>query len=133
MTQAINWQEFLKWDEEQIDDLRIAGYSYIRQGKYDVALPFFEALVVFDPNNTYDLQTLGALYLQMDDAGKALHFLNKSLELEPNHIPTILNRARALLILGFREQGLKIARKLRKDPDKYISDSAKALILAYRQ
>jgi tetratricopeptide (TPR) repeat protein len=128
----LNWCEILEWTEEQLTDLRVAGYSYIRQGKYDVALPFFEALVVLNQGNVYDIRTLGALYLQVDDASKSLKFLDRALELEANHVPTRLNRTKALLALGFKEQGLKLARKLKKNPDKFVSDSAQALILAYR-
>jgi hypothetical protein len=37
----INWLEKLKWSGEQLDDLQTAGFAYIRQGKYDIALPIF--------------------------------------------------------------------------------------------
>ena len=132
MSNKIDWGEFLEWTEEQLDDLRVAGYSYIRQGKYEIALPFFEALVVLNPENIYDVRTLGAIYLQMDDVSKALKFLDKALELDANHVPTQLNRAKALLTLGFKDQGLRLSRKLKKNNNKFISDRAQALILAYR-
>ena len=45
----INWRDKLGWDEDQLEDLRFAGYAYLRQGKYDIALAFFEALTVLDP------------------------------------------------------------------------------------
>ena len=45
----INWLEELEWGEDQIEELRIAGYAYLRQGKYDIALKFFKALVILDP------------------------------------------------------------------------------------
>ncbi len=127
----MDWREFLGWEEDQLKDLRFAGFAYIRQGKYDVALPFFEALLVLDPKSAYDIQTLGALYLQMGDASRALKFLESSLDLDSKHIPTILNRSKALLLLGKREQGLRIARKLSDHSDEFISNSAKALVLAY--
>ena len=83
----INWVEKLNWTQEHIEDLRYTGYSYIRQGKYDIALPFFEALVVLDSESSYDSQTLGAIYLQLNLPTKALKCFDKALKLEGDHAP----------------------------------------------
>jgi predicted Zn-dependent protease len=131
MNKVVDWRDFLDWDSEQLQDLRFAGYSYIRQGKYKVALPFYKALTVLDPKNAYDTQTLGAIYLETGDAKTALEVLDQSLELSPEHIPSILNRAKALLMLGQIKRGLKIAYTLQKFPDEFISNTAVALVLAY--
>lgn len=127
----INWQEVLGWNEEQLEDLRYTGYAYIRQGKYDIALPFFEALVVLDPESAYDAQTLGAIYLEMNQPAKALKFFDKALKLETDHAPTLLNVMKALFMLGKKEEALKLANILKNEPDPSISNMAKALILAY--
>ena len=58
-----DWLKTLKWSNEQLQDLRYSGFAYIRQGKYDIALPLFEALVLLDSDNAYDAQTLGAFHL----------------------------------------------------------------------
>lgn len=127
----INWQKTLNWSEEQVEDLRHAGYAYIRQGKYDIALPFFEALLVLAPNSAYDAQTLGALYLQLNNPAKALKVFDKALKLDADHTPTLLNVAKALFMLGKKEEGLKLAHILKGEPDLAIASVAKALILAY--
>ena len=127
----INWLKELGWNEEHIEDLRLAGYSYIRQGKYDIALPFFEALTVLDPTSSYDVQQLGALYLQLNKPEVALKYLDRALKLEADHAPTLLNLTKALLMLNRREEALKLAEILKKEPDPVISNMAKALILAY--
>ncbi len=127
----INWQEALKWDEEQVEDLRYTGFAYIRQGKYDVALPIFEALCILDPENAYDPQTLGALYLQLGNANKALKSFDKALKLNADHAPTLLNLAKAFFMLGKKEEGLKLANILRNEKDLIISNAANALLLAY--
>ena len=49
----VNWLETLGWGEDELDDLRFVGYSYIKQGKYDTALTFFEALIVLSKNHSY--------------------------------------------------------------------------------
>jgi len=128
---SINWLEILGWGNAELDDLRFVGYSYIKQGLYDTALAFFEALVILDPENAYDHQTLGALYLEKSQFLKSLNYLEKALKLQPHHAPTLLNRTKALLALGYKRQGLAQAMMLEKNPESFISDQASALILAY--
>lgn len=127
----INWLETLGWSDEQLDEMRYVGYAYIRQGKYDIALSFFEALSALDPESSYDAQTLGALYLQIGDPAKALKSLDKALKIEADHGPTLLNVCKALFMLKRTEEGLKLAHILKNEPDPSIANVAKALILAY--
>lgn len=127
----INWLEVLDWGGEELEDLRFVGYSYLKQGKYDIALTFFEALAVLNPENAYDLQTLGALHLQLGNNLMALNFLERSLKITPDHLPTKLNRAKTLFALGYRRQAVKEAKALAESTDKSIADQASALLLAY--
>lgn len=127
----INWKAKLGWNEEHLEDLRFTGYSYIKQGKYDIALPFFEALAILNPDDAYDAQTLGALYLQVGQPDKAAKSLDRALKLETNHAPTLLNLTKALFMLGRRKEGLKLAEILSREPDPAIANIAKALLLAY--
>ncbi len=132
MMSDVNWLEILGWGKEQIDDLRYVAYAYIKQGIYDVALTFFDALAVLAPPTPYDLQTVGALHLQVGNGLKALDYLDRALKLEPGHLLTQLNRAKALFMLGYKRQGLVQAMELEKCEDKGISSAAAALILAYK-
>ena len=128
--EKVNWLEKSGWTEEQLDDLRVTGYAYIRQGKYNIAIPFYEALNVLS-NDSYDAQTLGALYVQIGNPAKALRFLDRALKLQPNHGPTLLNLAKAFLMLGNRKEGLKIATILKKNRDPRVRSMAEALFLAF--
>lgn len=127
----MNWQDILGWGADELEDLRVVGYSYIKQGIYDVALIFFDAVAVLDTPTSYDLQTLGALHLQMGDGLKALDYLDQSLKSEPAHPQTLLNRAKALLLLGYKRQGLLQAMELETSSDPAIAAEASALILSY--
>lgn len=127
----INWTKELDWTEEHLEDLRYTGYAYLRQGKYDIAITFFEALIVLDPENAYDSQTLGALYLQIGEPKKALKWLDHALKIEADHGPTLLNLCKALFMLGKKEEGLKLANMLKNEPSPAIANVAKALILAH--
>jgi tetratricopeptide (TPR) repeat protein len=127
----INWLERLGWTEDHLDEFRITGYSYIRQGKYDLALPFFEALVVLDKNNSYDTQTLGALYVQLNEPTKAIKYLDRALQMETDHSPTLLNLAKAFFMAGRISDGKKLVTVLKNDPNPFISSTAAALLMAY--
>lgn len=129
---SVEWLEILGWSQEEINDLRYVAYSYIKQGIYDVALTFFEALSVLTPPIAYDLQTMGALHLQLGNGLKALDYLDRALRMEPNHSMTQLNRAKALFMLGYKRQGLAQAIELEKCEDKEVASQASALVLAYR-
>ena len=127
----IQWMKELEWTQEHLEDIRYAGYAYIRQGKYDIAVSFFEALTVLDPESAYDAQTLGAIYLQLNNPLKALKYLDRALKLDADHAPTLLNLTKALFMLGKKDEGLKLAKILRKEPDAAIANVAKALLLAW--
>ena len=126
-----NWIELLGWNEEQIEDIRFAGYSFIKQGQFDHALKFFEVLAILPNENVYDLQTLGGIYLQLGNNLSALNYLEKALALDSKHEPTLLNRAKALFLLGYKRQGLSQAADLEKSSNASIADQARALTLAY--
>lgn len=128
----VNWLEILGWNESQLEDLRFVGYSYIKQGKYEIAIKFFEALTVLNAKSEYDLQTLGALYLQIGNNLSALDFLERAIKLNNAHGPTLLNRAKALFLLGYKKQAIDQAKILETHPSVEIANQAKALAYAYR-
>lgn len=127
----INWRKQLGWTDENLEDLRLTGYAYLRQGKYDIAVPFFEALAVLDPESAYDAQTLGALYVQQGNIPKALKWLDRALKIDSDHGPTLLNLCKTFFMMGRKEEALKLAHILKNESDPTISNVAKALILAY--
>lgn len=121
----------LGWTEEHIEDLRYTGYSYVRQGKYDIALSFFEALRALDPGNLYDLQTLGAIYIQLNEPQKAIPYIDEALKIDAKNSSVLVNLTKALFVLGKKEEALKVANLLKEEKDVAISNMAKALILAF--
>jgi tetratricopeptide (TPR) repeat protein len=127
----IDWLSILGWNKEELEDLRFVGYSYIKQGNYDIAMTFFEALAILAPESVYDLQTLGALYLQKGNNLMALNYIEKAIKLDPTHYPTLLNRTKALFALGYKRQALSTARMLEKCEVEQIAGQAQALIIAY--
>lgn len=129
---TVNWIELLGWTQDQLQELRFAGFSFLKEGKYERALLYFEGLVVLAPDSAYDRQTLGALYLQVNQLDKALAMLNAALQLEPTHEPTLLNKVKAQFLLGQREEAMAVAQTLSLSVNPQIAGDASALILAYR-
>jgi tetratricopeptide (TPR) repeat protein len=128
---SVEWSDVLGWDGEAIEDLRYLGYAYIKQGKYDIARSFFEALMTLNKQNSYDLQTLGGIYLEVGKNLQALNTIEQALKLDPHHSETLLNRAKALFALGYRRQALAQTNALLKDANPLIANQASALLLAY--
>ena len=128
---SVQWSDILGWDSDALEDLRYLGYAYLRQGKYEIARSFFEALTTFNHQNAYDLQTLGAIYLEVGKNLQALNSIEQALKLEPHHAETLINRAKALFALGYRRQALAQANSLLKDENIAIANQASALLLAY--
>jgi predicted Zn-dependent protease len=124
----INWIDVLGWGERELDDLRTVAYAYVQQGIYTTALTFLDAVVILNPPTAYDLQMLGAIHLQMGHGLKALDNLDRALRLDPSHIPTQLNRAKALFSLGYTQQAVAQARAVERQKDKDLASQATALI-----
>jgi len=126
-----DWKKTLGWTDTHTLEMRNAAYSYVRQGKYEVALPFFEALTVLEPDSVYDLQMLGAIYVQMNQPLKAIKCLDQALQIDADHSPTLLNLTKAFFMAGRIEDGIRLARILQNDKDPYIAGHAAALLLCY--
>jgi len=129
---TVNWTELLGWSTDQLQELRYAGFSFLKEGKYDKALLFFEGLIVLAPDSAYDHQTLGALYLEMNQLEKALETINLALEIDPSHEPTLLNKVKTQLLMGQINEALLLAEALSKSLNPVIAGDASALLLSYR-
>lgn len=128
---SINWSEIVGWDPEALEDLRYLAFAYLKQGKFDMAQTFFEGLITLNKTNAYDLQTLGAIYLEVGKNLQALSMFEQALKLEPDHPLTLLNRIKALFALGYRTQAITQAKLLVSHSDTAIANQASALLLAY--
>ncbi len=127
----MDWMDYLELNESTLDDLRLVGYSYVKQGCYDIAIDFFKALIILNPNSIYDLQTLGALYLQKENFMLALEYLDKAIKLAPFNYLAMLNKTRALFSIGYTNQAMSQAKELEKCNNKKIAAQASALIKAH--
>lgn len=135
----ILWRELLGFSDEQIQDLRFTGYFYIRQGKYEIAKVFFEALVIFQSQEIlsnqemYDFKTLGALYLELGKYRRALRYLDRALQFDTADWTIRLNRLYCLFSLHRIEEGLEAAEELQNSPLPHIAGAAEALASGWQE
>lgn len=130
----MDWLKVLQWNDDYLEDLRHTTYYYLREGHYHIAQVFCEALCLLCPENAYDLRTLGALYLELGNPVKGLNYLEKSLKKEPGHFIAQLNRIKALLMLGYREESLRLLKGfVATCHETPIQNEAMALWMAYNE
>ena len=127
----MDWNEVLGWNTESLEDLRFVGYAYLKQGKYDIATTVYEALAVLEPEDPYNMQTLGAIYLETGHYLQALNTIEQALKLDPTHDATLLNRTKTLFALGYKRQAAVQAKELASHSNVAIANQASALLLAY--
>lgn len=123
----IDWKEIMGWGEAQIREARSIGYLYYKQGSFDIAAKSFEALITINPHALYELQTLGAIYLEMNRPKEALEMLDRALSIQPSHEPTLFHRCKALLAVGDKHGALEIAHLLKNSSDPRLANSARTL------
>jgi tetratricopeptide (TPR) repeat protein len=126
-----DWLEKLGLSVHELEDLRVLAYSYIRQGHYQTALKIYKGIVVLSKKAPEDLETIGALFLQLGMAKEALDPLEKALKVHQNHLKTRLNYAKALLLSGYRQRGIQECLELMLCQDSLVASDAEALKLAY--
>ncbi len=119
--------EFLGWQPKQLKDLQMVAFLYLKQGKYDVAKTFFEALTVLEPKQAYNWQALGSVKLELKEFQDCLVCLDKALQLDPHHYPTLLNKAQALFSLGHLPQAYEIVESLKSCSDAKVARQAALL------
>lgn len=127
-----NWLERIGWSNNEIEDIRLIAYLYVKQGQYKTALILFEGLLLLKPENVYDLQSIGGIHLQMKNPLLALQYFDRALKVNPDHELTKLNRMKALLALGYRKQAYRASQDLLQSPNKEYAQTAEALLLSYQ-
>lgn len=88
------------WNKDEIRIISEIAYSLAQQGRLNEAIVIFEGLLAVAPVTAYFQAALGALYLRLKNADKAIDFLNAALKIETNDIVSLVNRGEAKLLKG---------------------------------
>ncbi len=88
------------WNKDEIRIISEIAYSLAQQGRLSEAIVIFEGLLAVAPATAYFQAALGALYLRLKNADKAIDFLNAALKIEENDLVSLVNRGEAHLLKG---------------------------------
>lgn len=89
-----------QWSSDEIRLVSELGYALAEQGRNAEAIAIFEGLVALAPKTVYFDSALGALWLREKNYKRAIIYLDKAIEADPNSIPTRVNRGEANLQIG---------------------------------
>lgn len=87
------------WDKNEIRIISEIAYSLAQQGRTQEAVVLFEGLLAIAPATAYFQAALGALHLREGNYEKAVEHLNIAVNIEPNDIISLVNRAEAEIYL----------------------------------
>jgi CHAT domain-containing protein len=121
------------------DNLHNLGRVYLAQREFGQAIEHLKAASALAPENAEILNDLGAAYLEeskrygamgdgkkLDSAAQALATIEKALELNPNLLPALFNKALCLQELTSTEEARKAWREyLNRDSNSRWSDEAR--------
>jgi tetratricopeptide (TPR) repeat protein len=80
------------------------GNVYYDGGRYDLAVPWYEASLKIDPRNVTVSTDLAVCYYNVNQTDKALAQIDHSLSVDPKHAKTLLNQG---IIRAFGKSDLK--------------------------
>lgn len=86
------------WNKDEIRIISEIAYSLAQQGRLGEAIVIFEGLLAVAPATAYFQAALGALYLRLKNADKAIDFLDAALKIEENDLVSLVNRGEAHLL-----------------------------------
>jgi tetratricopeptide (TPR) repeat protein len=76
------------------------GHNFFSEGRLEDARKIFEGLAVIDPMFPYIHTMLGAIYQKLEKYDVAVLRYSMALELDPNDIHALTNRAEIYLMMG---------------------------------
>lgn len=130
-----------QWSADEIRLVSELGYALAEQGRNNEAIAIFEGLVALAPATVYFDSALGALWLREKNYERAIFYLNKAIDSDPDNIPTRVNRGEAFLQLGELEKARLdltyiLKQKIKTDKNTLLDQClirAKALLLAVKR
>ena len=95
----LKFTELFGLDLSQIASLLLCGHNFFLEGKLEEAKNIFEGIAVLDPNIPYPHTALGAIYQKMENFEMAILRYSRAIELFPEDIIALTNRAEIYLNL----------------------------------
>ena len=102
--------------------------------QFKAALRYYEAEIALDPSAVEAYQRVGHLYTNQSlEFDKAMRAFRRALELDPRHVPTLINYGQTFYQMDQRGAAAEqIARALQIAPENLTAHYNLALMYAYR-
>jgi Flp pilus assembly protein TadD len=127
----LKFTQIFNFDAHQIASLFICGHNFFSQGRLKEAKSVFEGLAVMDPNNAYTNSILGAIHQGMEEYDVAIVRYTRAIELFPQDIVSLTNRAEIYLNMGkFLEASEDLKKVIQLDPERKNASANRARLLA---
>jgi len=112
MAQVEQLTELVQKEPENRDaKVRLANALY-DIGRFDSAIPLYEAALEMDPSDVLVSTDLATAYLYTGKVDKALEQYQKSLVIEPDHAQTLQNMGIAYFSIGEYQKGIDVWERL---------------------
>lgn len=125
-------KEILNLSERDLTNLLVVGYELFNQGNYEDARVIFQGLEALGHDDPFVFTALGTMAAREDDLETAETYLNHALEMDPEDVVALTNRAELYLKKNEYEQAaddLKLAVELDVDECSPLSSRARVLAL----
>ena len=86
-TAARLYKEMLRGNESNIEYLEQLGSIYVRAGQDEKAIPYYEQIITFSPQNTAAMISLGGIFRRLKRYNESVDILHKAQDIESS--PTI--------------------------------------------
>jgi Flp pilus assembly protein TadD len=126
----LRFTQIFNFDAQQIASLLVCGHNFFSQGKLQEAQRIFDGLAILDPNNSYINNILGAIYQRLEQYDAAILRYSRAIELFPQDIVSLTNRAEIYLNQGkFVEASKDLKKVIELDPERKNRSANRARLL----
>ena len=124
-------KDVFRLSEQDLATLTIVGFELFNQGKYGDARVIFQGLNALGHDDGFVQSALGTIAARDGEFEKAIEYLSRAIEIDPEDVAALTNRAEVYLKMNCFEKAaddLKAAIDL--DPDEGSTLSSRARVLA---
>jgi tetratricopeptide (TPR) repeat protein len=100
------WQEWFKSGSASVDLMMKWASDAVEAKKYDVALDFLDQVIVLSPTYAEGWNRRATVHFMMQNFGKSMADIERTLELEPRHFGALSGMAEIMKTTGRKELAL---------------------------
>jgi tetratricopeptide (TPR) repeat protein len=100
------WQEWFKSGSASVDLMMKWASDAVEAKKYDVALDFLDQVIVLSPTYAEGWNRRATVHFMMQNFGKSMADIERTLELEPRHFGALSGMAQIMKTTGRKELAL---------------------------